>query len=475
MKSAYLWASTLCLLLTFHAFGQCNMATNLALGRPAYASSLENSGYTAGDAFDGSMTTRWSSQFSDPQWIYVDLGASYALCGVTLYWENAYATAFTIDVSNDASTWTTVASISGNASTTNNISISVTARYVRMSGISRATQYGYSLYEFQVFGTAGSCGTNNLALNQPATASSVQLTGTGGTLPQYAFDGDMTTRWGSDFSDPQWIYVDLGTVYPLCQVALFWENAYGTNYEIDLSNDATNWTTAATVTGNTSQTNYISISGSGRYVRMYGTVRATQYGYSIYEMEVFGPTTLPVQFIYFDATRQDNSTVGLAWATGSETDNDRFVIERSANGVGYSGIDSVPGQGNSTTEKQYQATDPAPLGGPNYYRIKQVDANGHYTYSTVAEVTMPLGLGAPISVYPNPVTDVVQINTDMTGGELIIRAGLYTMTGVKLNEYSNASGVASTQLSCTGLSDGIYVLRVETNREVKTFKLVKGQ
>src|ERR1700744_5381582 len=235
-----------CVLLSRSACrGQCNTSYNLALYKTAYCSSTESGTYPASDAVDGSLGTRWSSAFSDPQYIYVDLGATYTLCQVVLYWEAAYATAFHIDISNDASTWTTVATVTGNTSQTKTIAISGTARYVRMYGTARATGYGYSLYEFQVYGTAPSpsCGTN-LGLNQPVTVSSLESA----TYPgAQAVDGSMSTRWSSAFSDPQYIYVDLGAVEDVCQVNLYWEAAYATAFHIDLSNNGTTWTTYSTI------------------------------------------------------------------------------------------------------------------------------------------------------------------------------------------------------------------------------------
>ena len=82
--------------------------TNAALGRPATASSTENAGTPASAAVDGNTGTRWSSAFSDPQWVQVDLGASLAVCQIVLTWETAYATAFQIQLSGDGAAWTTV-------------------------------------------------------------------------------------------------------------------------------------------------------------------------------------------------------------------------------------------------------------------------------------------------------------------------------------------------------------------------------
>ena len=77
-------------------------------GRPAVASSQENAGTAAGMAVDGNTGTRWSSLFSDPQWIYVDLGAPVAVSQVVLRWEAAYATAYQIQVSTNTTSWTTI-------------------------------------------------------------------------------------------------------------------------------------------------------------------------------------------------------------------------------------------------------------------------------------------------------------------------------------------------------------------------------
>ena len=78
--------------------------SNLALNRPATASSVEAAGLEAAKAVDGNASTRWSSQFSDPQWIMVDLGTTYAVGRVRLTWEGAYAKAYRVEVSSDAST-----------------------------------------------------------------------------------------------------------------------------------------------------------------------------------------------------------------------------------------------------------------------------------------------------------------------------------------------------------------------------------
>ena len=128
--------------------------TNIALYKAATASSLENSGSPATNAFDGNLGTRWSSAWSDPQWIQVDLGATYNILEVVLYWETAYGKSYQIQVSSNATSWTTIYSTTtGFGGTEDLTGLSGTGRYVRMYGTARGTQWGYSLWEFQIYGT----------------------------------------------------------------------------------------------------------------------------------------------------------------------------------------------------------------------------------------------------------------------------------------------------------------------------------
>jgi beta-glucosidase len=123
----------------------------------------------------------------------------------------------------------------------------------------------------------------NLALNKPVTVSSVEREGLEGGM---AVDGDMSSRWSSAFSDPQWITLDLGEVTVIDQVLLFWETAYGKEYKIQVSDNGSVYTTVAAVTSGDGGIDRLSIGASGRYVRMIGTKRATEWGYSLWEFQV---------------------------------------------------------------------------------------------------------------------------------------------------------------------------------------------
>jgi beta-glucosidase len=159
-----------------------------------------------------------------------------------------------------------------------------------MYGTARATQYGYSLWEFQVWGGSGTqpaaCGNTTAVVGKPATASSTENAGTPASA---AFDGDPGTRWSSAASDPQWVQVDLGSAQDICGVSLTWEAAYATAFQIQVSDNGSTWTTVYSTTAGTGGTEKHSFTANGRYVRMYGTARATQWGYSLWDFTVLTP------------------------------------------------------------------------------------------------------------------------------------------------------------------------------------------
>lgn len=125
-----------------------------------------------------------------------------------------------------------------------------------------------------------------LAFHRPVTASSDD----GQHLPAAATDGDDNTRWASQNSDDQWISIDLGSTRKISEVRLDWEAAAGKDYDIDVSDDGQEWKTVQAVTGNTKSgwLDYPGLDGEGRYLRVHGKTRATSYGFSLWEIEVFG-------------------------------------------------------------------------------------------------------------------------------------------------------------------------------------------
>jgi chitosanase len=131
--------------------------TLLSQGKPAAASSVETSALGPANAFDGRASSRWgSAEGVDPQWIQVDLGVTSTVTHVNLSWETAYGRSYQIQVSSDGADWRSVYSTTnGDGATDDLTGLTGTGRFARLSGLTRGTRYGYSLYEFKVYGTSG--------------------------------------------------------------------------------------------------------------------------------------------------------------------------------------------------------------------------------------------------------------------------------------------------------------------------------
>jgi hypothetical protein len=183
---------------------------------------------------------------------------------------------------------------------------------------------------------AAACGTSDAALNRPATASSTENASFPATA---AVDGNPGTRWSSAFGDPQWLQVDLGSSQEICQVELNWEAAYGKAFQIQVSDNASNWTSAYSATTGTGGDQTLNVTGKGRYVRMYGTARGTQYGYSLFRMAVHtgsGSGTLPgggdlgPNVLVFDPSMSASDVQGRLDTVFREQESNQFGTARYA-------------------------------------------------------------------------------------------------------------------------------------------------
>ncbi len=124
--------------------------------------------YSASRAVDGDTATRWSSSFRDPQWLAVDLGARQDITRVKLNWETAHATAYQIQVSDDGAHWTTALDVEDGRGGIEEHALAASGRHLRVNGTKRATQWGYSIRELEVYGA----GKEPLSRGRAATASS---------------------------------------------------------------------------------------------------------------------------------------------------------------------------------------------------------------------------------------------------------------------------------------------------------------
>ncbi|OGR85676.1 MAG: hypothetical protein A2901_07885 [Elusimicrobia bacterium RIFCSPLOWO2_01_FULL_54_10] len=279
-------------------------------------SSTYGTGYASSLAFDGNTTTRWSSAFSDPQWIMVNYGSVKTISRVVIQWEAAYARAYRIQVSLNGTTWTDVFTTNNGVGGTEVINITpVNAQYIRMYGTQRATTYGYSIYEMTVTYTTP---------QMIAQASSQQ---SAAFLPSYAVDANASTRWSSQFSDPQWLSLDFIIPRSFNQVNLSWEAAYARAYTLQTSNDGFLWTNIYTTTNGQGGQETIQLPNlvTTRFLRMHGTQRATAYGYSLYEMSVLTmsgpqPPSLPSAALTASpATLTSGQSATLTWPASTAT------------------------------------------------------------------------------------------------------------------------------------------------------------
>jgi beta-glucanase (GH16 family) len=366
-------------------------------GKPVTASSIEWEGTPAAAAVDGNTGTRWSSAFAATQWIQVDLGAATAVSKISLNWEGAYAKAFSVQFSTNGTSYTQAYATTTGAGGVQNIPVSGTARYVKLNLTQRALEiYGYSLWEFQVFAggttttpptttppvtppTTGPGGSVLLSYNKPAKASTEQNdVNCNPCTADKAFDNDPASRWATSSTngwvDPGWISVDLGATAQISQVVLQWDPAYGKAYQIQTSADQTNWTTIYSTTTGDGLKDVINATGSGRYVRMYGTARSSAYGYSLWEFSVYGTGGSPQQppakpaDPAFPATRLVFSDE-FNGASGSKPDASKWTID--------------PGTGQNGEVQYYTNNDNAAMdGGGHLVMTAKKEAVGGAQYTS---------------------------------------------------------------------------------------------
>ncbi len=134
------------------------------------------------------------------------------------------------------------------------------------------------------------------------------------------------------------------------------------------------------------------------------SVRIDYYGNGITNGSIncaLSASPLPIELLDFQANANKDK-VDLKWATASETNNDFFTIEKSADGINFVEQQKVKGSGNTSNTTEYATTDENPFTGTSYYRLKQMDFNGNTSYSGVVSVQINNSSPAITNVYPNP-------------------------------------------------------------------------
>ncbi len=179
---------------------------------------------------------------------------------------------------------------------------------------------------------------------------------------------------------------------------------------------------------------------------------------------VSGTQSLPVNLLTFEAVKQTKKVL-LQWTTDNELNADKYIVERSAEGVNYVPIGNIPAYNNGN-KNNYNLTDNQPLSGLNFYRLKMTDKDGSFRNSPVRKVNFD-NVGDDFIIYPNPVT-ANKLFVSSTGK--ITGAVLYDAAGrmVKLYTLNNRSNT----LDVGGIAKGTYQLKVFTENATHTEKII---
>lgn len=181
------------------------------------------------------------------------------------------------------------------------------------------------------------------------------------------------------------------------------------------------------------------------------------------EATVYYEIPLPVELSSFNAERKNNFRVDINWATSSEINNDYFVIERSIDIVNWEKRERVSGNGNSNTTNYYTFTDINNLDVTSYYRLKQIDFNGAYTYSKTLSIE-PINNKNNFSIYPNPSSGLLKIDSKVEYEKIEI----INLCG----EIVFSSNIITKELNLNTLKKGHYVVKAYSNKNVYIEKLL---
>ena len=241
---------------------------------------------------------------------------------------------------------------------------------------------------------AGGTTGEDLAHGKATQASTVEPGSS--HVPANAVDGDASTRWGSEHSDPQWISVDLGATYDLSRVRLNWEAAYARSYEIQASTDGADWAPVYSTTDGDGGIDDVEVAGEARYVRIYCAERGTQWGYSLWELNVYGAptggadTTAPSTDASVAGADFGGWYIGPATVTltasdepgGSGLASTQYQVDGATAWTVYNGPFEVAGDGEH--EVRYRSTDKAGNVEPTRTAALRTDGTPPSTTATFA-------------------------------------------------------------------------------------------
>ncbi|MEO6722652.1 MAG: T9SS type A sorting domain-containing protein [Ferruginibacter sp.] len=264
-----------------------------------------------------------------------------------------------------------------------------------------------------------------------------------------------------------------GTVYNIAEVSFSSPSAVNTTLQlVQIPNG-----------GSTGQSNFFvafnnNADATNQTTPFFGVAAANDgQGYAGFSFVPLSNIVLPVKFLGFNATKKNNDAV-LTWQIENETSlTDHYEIEKSANGVDFKKISSVPAKNNGSSTNTYDFNDvnlfTVRSGGVIYYRIKQIDKDGKSVSTPVRNLRLDTRAMA-INVYPNPIRDNANLSIDLVKNEEVV----LTINDASGKQVQNISwtlfkGLNVKKINMSNLASGNYMLKVSTGSEIKTIPLVK--
>ncbi len=213
----------------------------------------------------------------------------------------------------------------------------------------------------------------------------------------------------------------------------------------------------------------IDITGVCKNVNPPGTAALNYIGRTIMKLNDGG--LLPLIFLSFDAAHKQNK-VFINWSTANEINNDHFTLERSSNNKDFSMLANINGKGDGSNK--YSFVDYSPLTGVSFYRLKQTDKDGNFTYSSIATVNNQQSgtdIHLTASMSPNPTKDYINITTNKTGNFDI---SIYDAIGKQVATYKKqVAAFAPFMVGVSSLASGTYMVLVKDEKETVVVKMVK--
>jgi hypothetical protein len=179
------------------------------------------------------------------------------------------------------------------------------------------------------------------------------------------------------------------------------------------------------------------------------------------EIEAVCPL-LPIEMVYFEGKLVNNKPT-LFWQTASESNNDYFQIEHHLNGVGFVEIGRIAGNGTTQERSNYRFIHEKPIIGANYYRLKQVDFNGSYTYSKIVNVIFE---SKEIDIFPNPTASIITIVGIHPAGGASIR-----VTN-EMGQLVKSAQLTTNTFDLSDLPKGLYFVTIFVDNQVVTKRMV---